>query len=169
MTIRFPQLSALFAAAVLAGSSGCASAAKDSSPKQPKPPAPAAFSEKDGAAARDAAGVFVGAFADALKAGEWDRLPPELRPKVSEAMFRRMCDSFGKRRGTLVGTGFVTVLDQGIVRDYLWKFTFEKPLPAPAGSAPDAAPATQKNEVIYLVRMGILEGKPTIVGCGFQQ
>jgi len=162
MTLRSQQLSALLAAAaILAVSSGCASAAKDAARKQPKAPVPAAFTEKDGEAARAAAGVFVGAFADALRAGEWNRLPAELRPKVSEAMFRRMCDSFGKRRGVLVGTGFVTVLDQGIVRDYLWKFTFEKP------AAPPAAP--QKNEVIYLVRMGILEGKPAIVGCGFQQ
>lgn len=143
---------------------------KDAAAAEKKTAVPGRFSAETDAPARAAAVKFVAGFAAALKAGDREKLPEPMRSKVTEAMFKRMCDSFARRRGVLRETAFVTVLDQTIVRDYLWKFTFEKPLPAPAGAAAEkAAPATQKNEVIYLVRLGIVDGKPVIVGCGFQE
>lgn len=157
-------------AALVLFAAGCRSAEtpekKNSAATEKKTVVPGSFTAAADAPARDAAGKFVSAFADALKAGDREKLPEPMHAKVTDAMFKRMCDSFARRRGTLREIAFVTVLDQGIVRDYLWKFTFEKPL-----SAPDAksAPAMQKNEVIYLVRLGIVDGKPVIVGCGFQE
>ena len=159
-------------AALMLLAAGCRSTEtaekKDSSPAaEKKTAAPGRFSAADDAVALETAGKFVARFADALKAGDREKLPEPMRAKVTEAMFKRMCDSFSRRRGALRGTAFVTMLDQTIVRDYLWKFTFEKSLPA--GSAAQTAPASQKNEVIYLVRLGIVDGKPVIVGCGFQE
>jgi len=128
---------------------------------------PGLFTVDTDAPARKAAEEFVADFAAAFKSGDRKKLPETMRDKVTEAMFKRMCDSFSRRRGTLKETAFVTMLDQTIVRDYLWKFTFEKSLDnAKEGSA---APAVQKNEVIYLVRIGIIDAKPVIVGCGFQE
>lgn len=132
--------------------------------------APGHFTADADVPAREAAELFVAEFAAALKAGDREKLPEAMRAKVTEAMFKRMCDSFSRRRGVLRETAFVAMLDQTVVRDYLWKFTFEKSLaPASADRKEAAAPALQKNEVIYLVRIGILDGKPVIVGCGFQE
>ena len=143
---------------------------RDSAAAEKKTAAPGRFSDADDAPARDAAEKVVAAFAAALEAGDREKLPEPMRDKVSGPMFQRMCDSFARRRGTLRGTALVTVLDQGIVRDYLWKFTFEKSAAAAsAGSAAAAVPEVRKSEVIYLVRIGILNGKPTVVGCGFQE
>ena len=150
-----------------AGCRSTASAEKEAAEKQTA--VPGRFTADIDAPARETAEKFVAGFVAAFKAGDLEKLPEPMRAKVTEAMFKRMCDSFARRRGVLRETAFVTLLDQTVVRDYLWKFTFEKTLPTPAGGAPKAAPAVQKNEVIYLVRLGIVEGKPVIIGCGFQE
>ena len=157
--IMLPSLAAfmLFAA-------GCRSTEtpeeKDSAAEK-KPAVPARFTAADDAPAHEMVGQFVAEFAAALKTGDRGKLSAETRAKVTEAMFKRMCDSFSRRRGVLRETAFVTVLDQTIMRDYLWKFTFERPLPA--------ASAVQKNEAIFLVRVLIDNGKPKIAGFGFQE
>ena len=171
--MKSKKITLLPMAALMLFAAGCRSTEspekKETPAAEQKTAVPGRFSAGIDAPARELAAKFIAGFAAALKAGDRDKLPEPMRAKVTETMFKRMCDSFARRRGILRETAFVTMLDQTVVRDYLWKFTFEKPLPAPAGSAADAAPAMQKNEVIYLVRLGVVDGKPVIIGCGFQE
>ena len=139
---------------------GCASAAVAEGEK--KAPAVECFSSQDAEAAGRMAESFVNAFADAFKSSDYNKLPESARKKISAEMFSKMVSSITERRGKLIGHSFVTELDQSIVRDYLWKFSFEKTLP-------DAGKRPVRSEVIYLVRMAVLDGVPTIVGFGFSR
>jgi len=105
---------------------------------------------------------YVDAFAAAMQTGNYAALPELAKGKVSDAMFKKMVDNITSRRGKLVSHAFVTTLDQTLVRDYLWKFSFEK-------ASAEAGGRQVRTEVIYLVRVGVMDGKPVIAGFGFSR
>ena len=139
---------------------GCVSAADTEGKKNT--PAAECFSEQNVGEAVRTAEDFVNAFAAAFGSNDYSKLPEDARRKISAEVFKKMVSRITERRGKLIGHRFVTELDQSIVRDYLWKFSFEKVLP-------DAGKRHIRSEVIYLVRMAVVDGVPTIVGFGFSR
>ena len=150
------------AALMTALAGGCASGADAKKEEQPKVlPDPAIPTGRE-PEAKAAAEKMANGMAEALKSGDFEKfrvtqqagsrmMPPELFAKVRKSMTR----NFGK----LTGSEYIGFLDQGRVRDYMWKFAFEAP-------RKDSA-APRHHEIIYWVRVGFANGAPVIYGYRF--
>ena len=117
----------LFAA--LAMLTGCAG--KDASKEKPQSVQLEEFSSQDEAAALNLAGNFAGAFEKSLISGDFKHLEPMLPTpasgkKFSATDFSGMRNAMIQLYGTPRKLGYVTTLQQGKLRDMLWKITFER-------------------------------------------
>ena len=112
--------------------------------------------------AKAAAERMANGMAEALKTGDFEKfrvtqqegarmMPPELFAKVRKSMMRNF--------GNLIGSGYIGSLDQGRVRDYMWKFVFEAPR--------KDSPVPRHHEIIYWVRVGFANGAPVVYGYRF--
>ena len=117
----------LFAA--LAVLTGCAG--KDAKKENPPSVQLDGFSLQDESAALNLASNFAGAFEKSLISGDFKHLEPMLPTPVSGKKFSAT-DFSGMRNAMiqLYGVprklGYVTTLQQGKLRDMLWKITFER-------------------------------------------
>lgn len=154
-------LSAAVAMVVLAG--GCASTAGDGADK----PRPEVMSGMGHEEAEKLAADYIAGFVASLKENDFDKLkaviPADSKTKVTPEMFEQMHKELSDTMGTLIEAKFVTDLDKSIVRDYVWKFTFEKTVPDGKQKG-----RTIRNELFYMVRVGRLDGKYVIAGTGFR-
>lgn len=153
-------LSAVAAVAVLAG--GCAS-----TPGAEEKPRPEVMSGREHKEAKKLAEEYVAGFVASLKENDFKKLeaviPVDSKTKVTPEMFQQMHKELSDTMGTLIEAQFVTDLDKSIVRDYVWKFTFEKTVPDGKQKG-----RTIRNELFYMVRIGRLDGKYVIAGTGFR-
>ena len=152
----------IFAAAVLLGG-GCASngEAKKPEDKPPKLTPDASIPAEREHEARAAAEKMALGMAEALKTGDFEkfsstqqkggrRMPPEVFFKLRKSMLQR----FGKP----IRAEYLGVLDQGPVRDYMWKFIFE---------SKKTSGAPGRHEIVCWVRVGFAGGKPVVAGFSF--
>ena len=154
-------LSAAVAMVVLAG--GCASTAGDGADK----PRPEVMSGMGHEEAEKLAADYIAGFVASLKENDFDKLkaviPADSKTKVTPEMFLQMRKELTETMGNLVDARFVTDLDKSIVRDYVWKFSFEKTL-----TDGPAKGRKVRHELFYMVRVGRLDGKYVIAGTGFR-
>lgn len=153
----------LAAALAAAAAGGCATggdAKKEDAPPKivPDPGIPAGReNEAKAAAERMAVGM-----AEALKSGDFEKfrvtqqkggrmMPPEV--------FHRLRKSMTRNFGNLTGIEYFGMLDQGRVRDHLWKFVFE---------SPEGAAKPRHHEIVYWVRVGFAGGAPVVYGYRFE-
>ena len=155
-------LSAVMVVSVLAG--GCASTSGNGSEEKPRPELMSGEGRED---AKKLADEYVAGFVAALKENNFDKLkaviPANSKTKVTPEMFEQMNTELTETMGRLINAQYVTDLDKSIVRDYVWKFTFEKKA---AGGAIKGQ--LVRNELFYMVRVGRLDGKYVIAGTGFR-
>ena len=90
-------------------------------------------------------------------------IPRESKDKVTEEMFKQMAGELFEGLGTLKKTEYLGELNQSVVMDYIWKFTFEK-----MSTDKDGKSRNLCKEVLYMVRMGRVDGRFVIVGSGFR-
>ena len=119
-------------------------------------------------AARTEAEKYVEGFAAALKSGDYGVLEAVLptaegRRQVSREMFDSLRGELEREYGKLVDVGFFGELDQTLVRDYYWAFTFERRVESAERSG-----AVSRVHLLYLVRVGSQDGRPVITGAGFR-
>lgn len=130
---------------------------------------PERMTEAELPAAQAAAERYVTGLAEALRTGEFAALaavfPENAERNMPEEYFINMRKGLLKKYGELAKVTYLGELDNTLVRDYYWKFTFHKVIP-PTGKG-EESPGYQRHEVLYLVRMGQLEGKFVQVGTGF--
>ena len=110
---------------------------------------------------------YIAGFVASLKENDFDKLkaviPADSKTKVTPEMFQQMRKELTETMGNLVDARFVTDLDKSIVRDYVWKFSFEKTL-----TDGPAKGRKVRHELFYMVRVGRLDGKYVIAGTGFR-
>jgi len=145
---------------VLAG--GCASGGDAKNEEAPKVVPDIKIPAEREPEAKAAAEKMANGMAEALKTGDFEKfrvtqqpgarmMPPELFAKVRKSMTH----NFGK----LTGSEYIGSLDQGRVRDYMWKFIFEAPR--------KDSPVPRHHEIIYWVRVGFANGAPVVYGYRF--
>ena len=143
------------AVAVLMTGAFCFGAEPAPAEKAGLAPAAGKFAERE----RAVADKFIGALAESLKSGDFAAFKAVQRPDgkaFPEERFKKMHSAFGKQFGKLVAAERLGVLDQGRVRDHLWKFTFER-----------ESGEKLRREIVCWVRVGIENGEPMIAGFSF--
>ena len=132
-----------------------AAAAAELLPAEPQPEAKAIAS------------AYVAGLAEAIERDDFAKLkaviPQESKDKVTEEMFKQMAGELASGLGTLKKTEYLGELNQSVVMDYIWKFTFEK-----TSAGKDGKSRNLCKEVLYMVRMGRVDGRFVIVGSGFR-
>lgn len=117
--------------------------------------------------AKAIASAYVAGLAEAIEQDDFAKLkaviPRESKDKVTEEMFRQMAGELSEGLGTLKKTEYLGELNQSVVMDYIWKFTFEK-----MSADKDGKSRNLCKEVLYMVRMGRVDGRFVIVGSGFR-
>ena len=78
---------------------------------------------------------------------------------VQEKSFKEMKQRFEKNWGTLVNCHYLGSLDQSIIRDYIWKCTFE----SMSGNG-----KVIRLEELFVIRCTLLNGKTAFTGFGFR-
>ena len=147
--------------AVFAGGCATSEAEKKAAAVQSVAPDPCVPAEREAEAKAAAEKIALG-MAEALRTGDFEKfrvtqqegarmMPPELFAKVRKSMMRNF--------GNLTGSEYIGFLDQGRVRDYMWKFVFEAPR--------KDSPVPRHHEIIYWVRVGFANGAPVVYGYRF--
>lgn len=117
--------------------------------------------------AKAIASAYVAGLAEAIEQDDFAKLkaviPQESKDKVTEEMFKQMAGELASGLGTLKKTEYLGELNQSVVMDYIWKFTFEK-----MSADKDGKSRNLRKEVLYMVRMGRVDGRFVIVGSGFR-
>lgn len=117
--------------------------------------------------AKAIASAYVAGLAEAIEQDDFAKLkaviPRESKDKVTEEMFKQMTGELSEGLGTLKKTEYLGELNQSVVMDYIWKFTFEK-----MSADKDGKSRNLCKEVLYMVRMGRVAGRFVIVGSGFR-
>lgn len=117
--------------------------------------------------AKAIASAYVAGLAEAIEQDDFAKLkaviPRESKDKVTEEMFKQMAGELFEGLGTLKKTEYLGELNQSVVMDYIWKFTFEK-----MSTDKDGKSRNLCKEVLYMVRMGRVDGRFVIVGSGFR-
>ena len=117
--------------------------------------------------AKAIASAYVAGLAEAIEQDDFAKLkaviPRESEEKVAEEMFKQMAGELSEGLGTLKKTEYLGELNQSVVMDYIWKFTFEK-----MSADKDGKSRNLCKEVLYMVRMGRVDGRFVIVGSGFR-
>ena len=155
-------LLSISATAVMLLDSGCSSA-----PEKPAPPVLGAFSAENEKTAMTVAQNFASAFEKALVSGDFNHLkpvfPPGTKQQMSEGYFQKMRRTMLNFYGTPQKLAYITFLNQGKLRDYLWKISFLKP-----GKEKNSPP--ESREIILSVRIFCEAGKsPAVAGFFFQR
>ena len=117
--------------------------------------------------AKAIASAYVAGLAEAIEQDDFAKLkaviPRESKDKVTEEMFKQMAGELSEGLGTLKKTEYLGELNQSVVMDYIWKFTFEK-----MSADKDGKTRNLCKEALYMVRMGRVDGRFVIVGSGFR-
>ena len=117
--------------------------------------------------AKAIASAYVAGLAEAIEQDDFAKLkaviPRESKDKVTEEMFKQMAGELSEGLGTLKKTEYLGELNQSVVMDYIWKFTCEK-----MSADKDGKSRNLCKEVLYMVRMGRVDGRFVIVGSGFR-
>ena len=110
--------------------------------------------------AKAAAEKYFDGFTAAIKENNFQKLYDVLdeaaRKRVNKTEFETL------RTDLFTTTEYVCDLDQTVVRDYLWKVTF-----CLKSTTPEKKEKVVVKEMIYMVRVGQLDGKSTVAGAGF--
>ena len=120
------------------------------------------FSVNDENSGMKVAGVFADAFGKSLISGEFKHLEPHLPSipgvrKFTAPDFAQMRDAMMKLYGTPRKLTYIASLNQGKLRDMLWKITFE--LPGKDGKTGES------KEILLCVRVFKEDGKtPEVAG-----
>ncbi len=151
---------ALLVSVCAAALTGCVSASAENAAVPPKPEN---LTGHDMTEAGVLAENYMNGFIGGLKSGDFkpfeSAIPQEAKGKVTEEMFNKLCRDLQQNLGTLTSAEYLGELDQTLVRDYLWKLTFEKK---------QENGTVDRKEVVYMVRIGRMEGKFRIAGSGFR-
>ena len=150
--------------AVALAAAGCSSIKDKPQENSPaKPELTPLISSNQLKSSKETASQFAMALAASLKEKSfipWSRVMPPGR-KITEKMFLHMFSDFKIKYGDFVSLTELGELDQGILRDYLWKMRFVKNAAPPAKGVP--------HEIIFWVRIYQENGKaPAIGGFGFK-
>ena len=142
--------------AMLTALSGCAG--KNSAEKNPPPIQLDKFSADDETSALETARKFAEAFEKALISGDFKYLESTVAgKKFSASNFAGMRNAMIKFYGTPRKLTYATTLQQGKLRDILWKITFERQ------KAPEAN--SEYHEILLCVRIFRESGKtPEVAG-----
>ncbi len=113
------------------------------------------------------AAIYIKGFEDALRDNDFSKfervVPADSKDMVSEKAFNQMYKELVEKLGTLKNTQYLGELNQTLVVDYIWKFGFEK-----EELDKDKKPRITRKEVLYLARVGLVDGKYMVVGSGFR-
>ena len=156
---------AVFFAAALLLAAGCV---KEIPRVVPDPCIPA---EREPEARAEAEKMALG-LAEAFKTGDFEKFNA-VQPKGGRAMpqaaFAKLRGSLMRRFGVMTKAEYFGRLDQGLVNDYLWKFTFEAPKRDDKDKDKDKdKPAVSgRHEIICWIRVGFSGGKPVVAGFSF--
>ncbi len=150
----------LGAIAVMLSITGCVAGSQNRAPTREM------LSAEELPEAQALAANYVKAFSEAMQKQQFSILSAvldtESEKRFTEAEFDKMCENARERYGTLTGITFLGELDQTLVRDYLWRFSFEK-----VSTSPDHDGELIRKDSVFLVRVGKLDGRYVIVGTGF--
>ncbi len=117
--------------------------------------------------AKAIASAYIAGLAEAIERDDFAKLkaviPQESKDKVTEEMFKQMAGELSEGLGVLKKTEYLGELNQSVVMDYIWKFTFDK-----ESTGKDGKSRNLRKEVLYMVRMGRVDGRFIIVGSGFR-
>ena len=101
--------------------------------------------------------------AEGLKSGDFAAFdavqPATAKHKFTAETFAKMRTALDNRYGKLTAAEYFGRLYQGKVVDFLWKYTFEKP--------GQEAGQVAHREILLMVRVGSVGGKPVIAGLRF--
>lgn len=162
MKKRLSRTGFLFAVCVLT-MTGCASASgSGDTAVQPENLTGQELTDAKTMAAEYMAGFVAGVRSEDFSRFE-EAIPSEAKGKVTAEMFRAMCRDLKTNLGELTASEYLGELDQTLVRDYLWKLTFEK-----KSSTPGKEGELLRKQVVYMVRVGKLDGVFHIAGSGFR-
>ena len=120
------------------------------------------FSENDENSGKKAAEIFADSFGKSLVSGDFKHLEPHLPPipggkKFTAPDFAQMRNAMITLYGTPRKLVYVTTLNQGKLRDMLWKITFEQ-------QSRDGKPG-ECREILLCVRIFKEDGKaPEVAG-----
>ncbi len=157
------HITILFAAAFAVFAGGCATGDAAKKPEEaPKVVPDLRIPADREPEVKAAAEKMANGMAEAIRTGDFEKfrvtqqegvrmMPPELFVKVRKSMMRNF--------GTLIGSEYIGSLDQGRVKDHMWKFTFE--------AARKDSPVPRRHEIIYWVRVGFSQGAPVVYGYRF--
>lgn len=161
--IKFLTLSAPGLLVITLSLTGCTAIEKNAKPEVKAE----LLSTASAPEAKTIAETFVAGLSQAIQANDFDKfkavIPPESKDKVTKEIFTQMVKELSNSLGELKKTEYLGVLNQSLVLDYIWKFSFEKKVSDQSGK--------QRNlgkEVLYMVRMGKVDGKFIIAGFGFR-
>lgn len=116
--------------------------------------------------AKVAAEKYFTGFVAAIKENNFQKLYDVLdeaaRKRVNKTEFDTLRNDLYANMGEMTATEFVCELDQTVVRDYLWKVTF-----CMKSTTPEKKDTVVIKEMIYMVRVGQLDGKNMVAGAGF--
>ncbi|MBR2373933.1 MAG: hypothetical protein IKA87_06850 [Lentisphaeria bacterium] len=110
---------------------------------------------------------FTQAMAHSFRTGDfqyWRKVlekesPPGKALIVDEKKFKQMSIRLKNDWGTLTKCSYLGELDQSIMRDFIWKCTFE---------SPDSDGKTIRLEELFVVRCTLLRGKAVFTNFGFR-
>lgn len=85
--------------------------------------------DEDAAATQKIATEYIDDILEALKEDDYKRfsknLTPEFRQELTKENFKLMAQSFREKKGSLMEKNFLTTLDKGVFKVYLWKAVFK--------------------------------------------
>ena len=154
----------IIAAAILVTTVGCRSAEAEKKEVYPVISRPEG---KNADALRKRAELFTAAMARSFRTGDFsswraalEKESPPGRPLVvDEKKFKQMCSRLKKDWGTLKSCTYLGELDQTLLRDFLWKCTFE---------FRNSSGELCHIEELFVVRCTVLRGKAMFTNFGFR-
>lgn len=153
----------IFAVAAMLLLSACTSQVK---PPAERPPVLAHFSAENETAAMQVASAFASGFEKSLVSGDFSHFqkvfPKNSKTPMKPEHFGKMRQMMTKLYGTPQELQYVTFLNQGKLRDYLWKITFSSP-----AKPPQKVPAVR--EILLCVRVYCEAGSPPAISGFFFQ
>ncbi|MBR7107292.1 MAG: hypothetical protein IKC89_02630 [Lentisphaeria bacterium] len=142
---------------------GCVSS---KTPPKEKAPVLENFNKENEQRALAVASAFASGFEKSLISGEFSHFaqvfPANSKSKMSEEHFKKLREAMMKLYGKPEKLHYITFLNQGKLRDYLWKITFTSP-----GKNGAAAPGVR--EILLSVRIYCENGNAAVSGFFFQR
>ncbi|MDD3885869.1 MAG: hypothetical protein PHI35_03245 [Victivallaceae bacterium] len=160
--MRFISIAVI--AAVLVTVMGCRSAENGSDGEKAEK-LPVVEPVGDSAVAKMLAQNYIDAFAKGMQSGDYAKFEPMIpeasRKTVNRETFDRTVEQYRKYFGELKSIEYVCELEKPLVRDFVWKFSFEK-----KSSKPGHDDEVARRDILYMVRVGQIDGKPVLAGSG---